>query len=88
MKTFHPVQSAFVDASPPHPSKTQYKISVGNEFFDGVPQTVLMVQMVYEGRVEGRKSPSFPIGTDDFMRVSQAADELFNSFCKGDENHE
>lgn len=88
MKIFHPIQSILVDASPPHPDGTQYKISIGNEFFGDVPQTVLIVQMVYKGRVEGRKSPSFPTGTDDFSRVSQAADSLLSSFSEGGAVHE
>ena len=88
MKTFHPIQSVYIDASPPHPSGTQYKVSVGNEFFGDVPQTVLVVQMVYGGRVEGRKSPAFTAGTLDFMKVNQAANDLLGSFCKGDKAHE
>ena len=88
MKTFHPIQSVLVNASPPHPAGTQYKVSIGSEFFDDVPKMVLMVQMVYGGRVEGRKSPSFPTGTNDFVRVNQAADRLLNSFCEGNVKYE
>ena len=83
MKTFHPVQSVLVDASFPHPAGTKYKVSIGNEFFDDVPRTVLVIQMVYGDRVEGRKSPAFPTGTDDFLRVKQAADKLLGSFDEG-----
>lgn len=77
MKSFHPIESVFIPASLPHPENSQYRISIGTEFFDNVPHKVIMIQMVYNGRIEGRKSPSFPIGTDDLMRVSTAANELF-----------
>lgn len=83
MKTFHPIKSTFVDASAPHPANTQYRISVGNEFFESVPKTVVVVQMVYNGKVEGRKSPAFPADSDDFFRVSQAANELIDSLEQG-----
>ncbi len=76
MKTFHPIQSIYIEASAPHPINTEYRVSIGNEFFDNVPQNVIVVQMVYNGKVEGRKSPAYPAGTDDFLRVSQAANEL------------
>lgn len=88
MKTFHPVQSVLVDASSPHPAGTKYKVSIGNEFFDDMPRTVLVIQMVYGDRVEGRKSPAFPMGTDDFLRVKQAADRLLGTFDEGDVKHE
>lgn len=84
MKTFHPIQSVLINASSPHPLNTQYRVSVGNEFFDNVPQKVIMVQMVYNGKVEGRKSPAYPAGSDDFVRVSQAAAELLQQVLQGE----
>lgn len=83
MKIFHPIKSTFIDASAPHPVNTQYRVSVGNEFFDNVPQTVVVIQMVYNGKVEGRKSPAFPANSNDFFRVSQAANELIGSLEQG-----
>lgn len=83
MKTFHPIQSAFVNASPPYLEGTQYKISIGNEFFDDVPQIVLTIQMVYNGRIEGRKSPAFPANTDDFTKVSSVATKMLQSYSEG-----
>lgn len=68
MKTFHPIRSTFVDASAPHPANTQYRVSVGNEFFENVPQTVVVVQMVYNGKVEGRK-----------VQLSQPTPMIFSS---------
>ena len=32
--------------------------------------------MVYDGDVAGRRSPSYPIGTDDYERVMEAVEEL------------
>ena len=63
--------------------RDRYRISVGNEFFESVPKTVVVVQMVYNGKVEGRKSPAFPADSDDFFRVSQAANELIDSLEQG-----
>lgn len=78
MKTFIPQKSVSVEASKPHPEKTFYKISIGTEFWDNFPATVLKIQMEYNGRVEGRKSPSYPIGTDDYERVSEAIKNLMS----------
>jgi len=66
----------FIPASPPHPQNTEYKVSIGIELWGDYPAHVVKVQMVYNGKVEGRKSPSFPTGTDDFERVCVAINEL------------
>ena len=76
MKTFHPQKYVYLPASSPHPRNTEYKVSIGIELWDDYPAHVIKVQMVYNGKVEGRKSPSFPIGTDDFQRVSKAINEI------------
>lgn len=76
MKVFHPQKAEFVKASPPHPDNTEYKVSLGTEFWDSTPVSVVKIQMVYDGKVEGRKSPSYPVGTDDFFRVNDAVNKL------------
>ncbi|MDL2227091.1 hypothetical protein LJB86_05500 [Deltaproteobacteria bacterium OttesenSCG-928-M10] len=73
---FQPTKSILVDASPPHPDNTHYKVSVGYEIWDDLPVKILKVQMSYNGRVEGRKSPSYPFDSDDFQRVTDAASQL------------
>lgn len=78
-KTFFPTKSDFVDASAPHPANTQYKISIGIEVWDGENHEVYKIQMVYNGEVAGRRSPSFPVGTDDFQRVMIKLQELIAS---------
>jgi hypothetical protein len=35
--------------------------------------------MVYEGKISGRRSPSYPIGTDDFQRVMTKVNELISN---------
>ena len=77
-KTFfpHSEKVVYVNASSPHPDNTQYKISLGVEVFGGGRNEVAKVQMVYNGNVAGRRSPSYPIGTDDFHRVSLKIQEL------------
>ena len=76
MKTFYPRISRDVEASFPHPDNTVYRVSVGDEDWDGSFVQVIKVQMVYNGITAGRKSPSYPIGTDDFERVSKAIRDL------------
>lgn len=71
-RVFYPRQSILVDASKPHPRGTQYKVSLGDEEWDGVFHSVIKVQMVYGGKVAGRKSPSYPIDSDDTVRVNEA----------------
>lgn len=80
-KTFFPDASkvAFVNASKPHPDNTQYKISIGLEDWGGEMHQVLKVQMVYDGEVAGRRSPSFPLGTDDLQRVMGKAQNLIEN---------
>ena len=77
-RTFYPRYSKSIPASAPHPKGTEYKISVGDEDWDGVFEQVVKVQMVYDGKVAGRKSPSYPTGTDDWRRVAETIEELIN----------
>lgn len=77
-KTFFPHSDkvAFVSASAPHPKDTEYKISIGLEIWDGENHEVVKIQMVYDGVVAGRRSPSYPLGTDDYQRVNTKLQEL------------
>lgn len=76
MRTYHPFVSDDVPASPPHAPGTVYRVSFGIEYWGEEPQEVAKVQMVYDEVVSGRRSPSFPSGTDDFMRVVEALRRL------------
>lgn len=67
--TYHPIKSVYVKASPPHPVGTEYKISVGLEEWGEEKVLVSKIQMVFEGKVLGRKSPSYPLGTVDYKEV-------------------
>lgn len=78
MKIFHPQKSIMVKASHPHPDNTEYKVSLGTEFWGSYPATVIKIQMVYDGKIEGRRSPSYPIGTDDYERVNVAIQKLMS----------
>ena len=80
-KVFTPIDSVYVDASKPHPQNTQYKISIGYEDWSGPnPVQVLKHQIVYDGKISGRRSPSYPLGlncgTGDYWKVRAATDEL------------
>jgi len=79
-RVFTPIDSVSVDASAPHGPNTEYKISIGYEGWgDPNPVKVLKVQMVYDGKVSGRRSPSYPLngnGDHDYLRVRKATDDL------------
>ena len=79
-KIYSPSSNAtrLITASEPHPPETFYKISIGTEIWDDGTYTVAKVQMQYGVKVRGRSSPSYPIGTDDFERVSAAMVEIIN----------
>ena len=75
--TFFPQLSEEISASPPHPPGTSYRISVGLEQWESNFIPVVKIQMVYGGEVsEG--SPSFPLGTEDHVKVSKAIAELLD----------
>lgn len=77
-KTFfpHSNREISVPASKPHPDGTEYRISTGLETWDNGNHEVVKIQMVYNGKVAGRRSPSYPVGTDDFSRVMEEAKKL------------
>lgn len=81
-RVFYPRHSIFVNASLPHPKGTQYKVSLGDEEWGGVFHLVIKVQMVYDGKVAGRKSPSYPVETEDAARVHEAIQALMDSAPK------
>jgi 2,4-dienoyl-CoA reductase-like NADH-dependent reductase (Old Yellow Enzyme family) len=73
--TFFPQLSEEIPASPPHPPGTSYRISVGLEQWESNFIPVVKIQMVHDGEVyEG--SPSFPLGTEDHVKVSNAIADL------------
>jgi hypothetical protein len=76
MRTYHPFISEDVPASPPHAPGAAYRVSFGIEYWGEEPQEVAKVQMVYNGVVSGRRSPSYPSGTDDFVGVVEALKRL------------
>jgi hypothetical protein len=76
-KVFFPKAHILVPASSPHPPNTQYRVAIGEEIWDDKRHKVLKIQMVYNGEVAGRRSPSYPLGTDDYIRVTEAADRLY-----------
>jgi 2,4-dienoyl-CoA reductase-like NADH-dependent reductase (Old Yellow Enzyme family) len=73
--TFFPQHSEIIPASPPHPDGTSYRVSIGIEQVDSNFLPVIKIQMLYHGEVSER-SPFFPLGTDDPLRVSRAISDL------------
>lgn len=85
--TFFPERVSYVKACHPHPPNTQYRISVGVENWNGVFVPVYKIQMVYDGKVSGRKSPSYPVDSDDFKRVHTELLDLIES-VKEEKKHQ
>ena len=84
-KIFFPKMFIMVPASHPHPPNTEYRVSIGEELWDEKKNHVLKVQMVYNGDIAGRRSPSYPVGSDDFKRVMEAANKLLTRLENDDE---
>lgn len=76
-KVFFPKDFILVDSnSSNHPQHTQYKVSLGIEEWDDKYVDVIKIQMQYDGKVAGRRSPSYPIDSDDYIRVHEAVLEI------------
>lgn len=75
-RKFFPETADSIPASPPHPAGTEYRVSVGTEDWDGLFVPVVKVQMMYDGIVAGRKSPSYPVNADDHDRVHRLINKL------------
>jgi hypothetical protein len=76
VQTFFPQLSEMIPASLPHPPGTCYKVSIGLEEINANYIPVVKVQMVYSDHVSEKKSPSYPLGTDDHIRVNRAIKTL------------
>jgi 2,4-dienoyl-CoA reductase-like NADH-dependent reductase (Old Yellow Enzyme family) len=74
-ETFFPQLSEIVPASPPHPPGTGYKISIGLEDWESNYIPVVKIQMIYNKKTSDR-SPSFPLGSQDHLKVTQAIADL------------
>lgn len=76
-KTFFPDRGKTISikASPPHVD-AEYVVSIGSEIWEDGAVPVIKVQMAYKGKISGRRSPSYPVGTDDYKRVNEAIETL------------
>lgn len=89
--TFFPIVSTFVEASTGynpsredyHPENTDYKVSIGYEIEDGNSDClVFKVQIRYDGKIAGRRSPSFPVLSSDWDDVKAAMDRIKDFYNK------
>jgi hypothetical protein len=92
--TFFPIVSTYVKAETGynpqgqdyHPPNTDYKVSVGYEIQDGIPDNlVYKVQIRYDGKIAGRRSPSFPVKSADWDNVNEAMERV-KDFCNKQTN--
>lgn len=89
--TFFPIVSTFVKADTGynangndyHPQNTEYKVSIGYEIEDGNKDNlVFKVQICYDGKISGRRSPSFPVLSSDWSKVKKAMDQVKDFYDK------
>lgn len=89
--TFFPIVSTFVSADTGyntsgndyHPQNTEYKVSIGYEIEDGNKDNlVFKVQICYDGKISGRRSPSFPVLSSDWCKVKKAMDQVKDFYDK------
>lgn len=89
--TFFPIVSTFVKANTGykpngedyHPENTDYKVSIGYEIEDGNNDClVFKVQIRYDGKIAGRRSPSFPVLSSDWDEVKTAMDRVKDFYNK------
>ncbi|HHB1888848.1 TPA: hypothetical protein ACOQ40_005299 [Bacillus cereus] len=72
-KVFDPRRAIFIPATGGHPPLTEYRVAWGYEQWNQ-PVPVTKVQMVYNNKVAGRLSPSYPDGTLDERTMLLALD--------------
>lgn len=70
-------RTIIVPASEPH-KNAEYVVSIGDEIWEDGAHKVIKVQMAYDGKINGRRSPSYPMGTDDYLKVHEAIKKLLN----------
>ncbi|MEW5910571.1 MAG: NADH:flavin oxidoreductase, partial [Thermodesulfobacteriota bacterium] len=64
-----------IPASSPHPAGTGYRVSFGLEQQESAFVPVVKIQMVRDGKIM-EQSPSFPIGSQDHLRVFKTIEDL------------
>jgi len=79
-QTYFPALSKMVPASLPHPPNTFYKISIGIEVWGANYVPVVKVQMAYGNKISEQSTPSYPLGTDDHIRVHRAIVHLIKKY--------
>ncbi|GEM_PF-6674645 len=65
-----------ISAEESHGPGVEYVVSSGVEKWGNVEVKVCKVQMAFNGKIQGRKCPSYPT-KEDFERVFQALQELY-----------
>lgn len=65
-----------IPASSPYPANAEYKISIVEELLGVRNNLVVKGQMIYDGEIAGSRSPSYPVGTDDYTRVNAAIQKI------------
>ena len=80
VESFFPQISKTVPASLPHPPGTGYQVSIGLEQWDASFIPVVKIQIVQDEKIMDR-GPSFPLGSEDHLKVSKAISELLEEYA-------
>ncbi len=80
VESFFPQISKTVPAGLPHPPGTGYQVSIGLEQWDASFIPVVKIQIVQEEKIMDR-GPSFPLGSEDHLKVSKAISELLKEYA-------
>jgi 2,4-dienoyl-CoA reductase-like NADH-dependent reductase (Old Yellow Enzyme family) len=82
VESFFPQISKTVPASLPHPPGTGYQVSIGLEQWGASFIPVVKIQIVQGEKIMDR-GPSFPLGSEDHLKVNKAISELLEEYAAG-----
>lgn len=81
-KVFREIESIppiCIPASSPQPENMAYVVAIGIEpWSDNKP--LIKIRLKYNGKLNGRKVPSIPLGSKDWEQIVAAVNELKNKW--------
>ena len=82
-KVIDPFVWGYVDASKTHGAGAEYYVGIGTEHWGYKDVKVLKIQMAYHWKRSGRKAVSFPVGSDDWMRINEMVEKVKENYFAG-----
>ena len=93
-RVFEPCVFCRVPASKPHNQTAKYFVAIGVEDWESDGEnTVIKIQMEYDGKRQGRKAPSFPVleadvSSEDWDNIYKAVEKVKQAYKGGVRNRE